>query len=262
MNPDELKHVQFRRDGGVAVVTLNRPDALNALNVATIDELNGVMDVIAADETVRAVLITGAGRAFCAGADVKEWDSHAEPEGESWVPRMHRFMTRLHWLPKPVIAAVNGVAVGAGCDLTLVADIRLASTSARFGEVYIKLGFCPDAGGSYLLPKLIGESRASELIYTGRIIDAQEAGAIGLVSHVVEPDLLLSTAMELAQRLASGPTVAIGIAKQNIRANRTETFEQALRNELRGGDVCGATKDHTEGLRAVVDRRAPVFAGR
>ncbi|MGY1846312.1 MULTISPECIES: enoyl-CoA hydratase/isomerase family protein [unclassified Blastococcus] len=262
---NDLKNVAWHLDGNVGVLTLNRPDRLNAIDNATIDDLAAVVAAATHDENVRAVVITGAGRAFCAGADVQEWDagSEAAPEDqEPWPPKMHRVMTSLYWMPKPVVAAVNGVAVGAGCDLALVADMRFGSTAARFGEIYMRLGFCPDAGGSYLLPRIVGESRAAEMIYTGRIIDAAEAERIGLVTEIVEPDALLDRAMEQARIFASGPTVAIGIAKQNIRKNHTATFEDALRNELRGGDLCGKTEDHVEGMRATIDRRQPEFVGR
>jgi 2-(1,2-epoxy-1,2-dihydrophenyl)acetyl-CoA isomerase len=259
---DGLKNLSWRMEGGVGVLTLNRPDRLNALDIATVTELDRVVAHAAADPGVRCVVLTGAGRGFCAGADVQEWNDGPEPDEEPWPPRMHRVMARLYWLPKPVVAAVNGVAVGAGCDLTLVADVRIASTAARFGQAYIKLGYCPDAGGSYLLPKIVGESRAAEMIYTGRMIDAAEADRIGLVSTVVEPDQLMDTAMELANRFASGPTVAIGIAKQNIRKNRTVTFEEALRNEVRGGEICAHTEDHLEGMQATIEKRPAVYTGR
>lgn len=264
----DFKNLIWRIDGGVGVVTLNRPDRLNAIDTATIGELDRVLSAAAEDSAVRALMITGAGRGFCAGADVKEWsasssgDDRSAVEGEDWPTRMHRVMARLYWLPKPVVAAVNGVAVGAGFDLSLACDFRIASSAARFGEVYIRLGFAPDAGGSYLLPRIIGEMRAAELIYTGRIIDASEAERIGIVSQVVEPDRLFEVGMEFARKLAAGPTVAIGLAKQNIRRNFTATFEEALRNELRAGDICSHTKDHVEGLTATIEKRDPVFEGR
>ena len=135
---------------------------------------------------------------------------------------------RIYRLPKPVVAAVNGVAVGAGCDMTLASDLRVASTKARFGQAYVRLGYCPDAGGSFLLPRLIGEARAMEMIYTGRIIDADEANRIGLLNALVEPEELMPTALELAGRLAKGPTIAIGLAKENIRQNALLNIEDAL----------------------------------
>lgn len=263
--PSRRQDVSWEVQDAVGVLTLNRPESLNAVRSATIDELREVVREATYDSRVRAVVLTGAGRAFCAGADVKEWssqDSDAGSAEEPWPPKMHRVMSALYWMPKPVIAAVNGVAVGAGCDLTLVSDIRIASVNARFGEVYMRLGFCPDAGGSFLLPRLVGESRAAEMIYTGRIIDADEAFAIGLVSRVVDPEKLMDSALEQAALLASGPTVAIGIAKQNIRKNALVGFEEALRNELRGGEICGRTVDHAEGLRATVEHRVAEFVGR
>ncbi len=263
MTLSDLERVQWELDGNVGILTLNRPDNLNALNQPTLDELARVVVEATNNPEVRALVITGAGRGFCAGADVQEWsdgtdDTYAEP----WPPKMHRIMSQLYWLPKPVIAAVNGVAVGAGCDLTLVADMRIASTQARFGEVYIKLGFCPDAGGSFLLPRIVGEARAAEMIYTGRIIDADEAERIGLVTEVVAPEDLRKRAMDQARIFASGPTVGIGIAKQNIRKNYLVSFEEALRNELRGGDLCGKTEDHVEGLKATIEKRPAEFVGR
>jgi len=261
MDLSAITTVTLDIEDNVGIMTLNRPDRLNAIDTAQIDAMDRVLTAAAIDDNVRALVITGAGRGFSAGADVQEWSAGEVPDDESWPPKMHRFMSRLYWLPKPVIAAVNGVAVGAGCDVTLTADMRIASTAGRFGEVYMRLGFCPDAGGSFLLPRIVGEARAAEMIYTGRIIDAAEAERIGLVSEVVEPDRLLPRALELARIFADGPTLAIGIAKQNIRRNWSATFEEALRNEVRGGEICGKTVDHVEGLAATIERRKPVFVG-
>lgn len=262
----ELTRVLWEERDAVGIITLNRPERLNALDLRTIVEVDYLAEKAWNRDSVRALIITGAGRGFSAGADVKDWSAGSVDEGEEdrdgWVGHMHRLMSRLYRLPKPVIAAVNGVAVGGGCDLSLVADFRIASTTARFGEVYIRVGFSPDAGGTFLLPRLIGSSRAAELIYTGRIIDAQEADKIGLVNALVEPEELMSTAMEWATRLANGPTMAIGLAKELIRQNAELAFEDALRNERRGGQICGGTEDHKEGLRATVEKRQPVFTGR
>ena len=261
----ELTRIIWEERDGVGIVTLNRPERLNALDLPTIVELDHVVERAANRPSVRCLLLTGSGRAFSAGADVKEWSDPSaarDPDADGWVARMHRLLARLYRLPKPVVAAVNGVAVGAGCDLALVADLRVASTAARFGEVYVRVGFCPDAGGSFLLPRLIGPTRAAELIFTGRIVDAAEADRLGLLSALVEPDQLLPVALEWAARLAAGPTVAIGLAKENLRQNAGLSFEDALRNERRAGALCGATEDHREGLRAVVEKREPVFQGR
>lgn len=266
----DFANVNWQFDGGVGLVTLNRPDNLNALNEAMLAELLTVVSEVTNRNDVRALVITGAGRAFCAGADVMDWaDSAENPEAagpplgeEPWTTLAHTLMSRLYRLPKPVVAAVNGAAVGAGCDLTLAADMRFASTTARFGEVYMRLGLSPDAGGSWLLPRLVGEARASELIYTGRIIDADEALRIGLVSEVLDADKLMERALEQAHIFASGPTVAIRLAKQNIRSGYQMTFEDALSAELRSGEICGRTEDHLEGLAAMIERRPADFKGR
>ena len=260
----DLTRILWDETDGVGCITLNRPERMNAIDLRLIIELDHVIERAANRPSVRCLLLTGSGRAFSAGADVKEWGTGGgdDPDGDGWVPRMHRVMTRLHRLPKPVIAAVNGVAVGAGCDLALVADLRIAATTARFGQAYIRVGYCPDAGGSYLLPQLIGPTKAAELIFTGRIIDPAEADRLGLVNALVEPDQLAATARDWATRLAKGPTVAIGLAKENLRLNRNLAFEDALRNERRAGERCAATEDHHEGLRAVQEKREPQFTGR
>lgn len=260
----DYQNILWERDGGVACITLNRPEALNALNRAHLRELNDAVQRAAFDPGVRCLLITGAGRGFSAGADVKEWDagSSEEEPGAGWIDLAHSLIMRIYRLPKPVVAAVNGVAVGAGCDIALASDLRVASTKARFGQAYIRLGYCPDAGGSFLLPRLIGEARAMEMIYTGRIIDAEEANRIGLLNALVEPEELLPTAKELAGRLAKGPTIAIGLSKENIRQNAHLNIEDALRNERRSGEICGRTEDAKEGLAATIERREANFQGR
>lgn len=260
----EYQNILWEQQGAVAIITLNRPDALNALNSSHLRELNDAVARVGYDPAVRSLVITGAGRGFCAGADVKEWDAGYETDepSESWIDLAHALIMRIYRLPKPVVAAVNGVAVGAGCDITLASDLRVASTKARFGEAYIKLGYCPDAGGSFLLPRLIGEARAMEMIYTGRIIDAAEADRFGLLNALVEPEDLLPTALELAGRLAKGPTLAIGLSKENIRQNALLNIEDALRNEHRAGEICGKSEDAKEGLAATIERREANFQGR
>lgn len=263
----EDSRVTLEQDGGVLTVTLNRPDRLNALDLLSLTELDRMIGRARADTSVRAVVITGAGRAFCAGADVKEWaegepaNTAAEP-ADDWVTTAHRVIATLYRLPKPVIAAVNGVAVGAGLDLALAADFRIASDVARFGSVYIRLGIPPDAGASFLLPRIVGMPKAKELIYTGRIIDAGEADRIGMVTRVVPLDELMTSARSWADELAAGPTLAIGMAKENIHEHWTYSIEAALKSEERAGRICTATDDHREGLAAVNEKRTPQFAGR
>jgi 2-(1,2-epoxy-1,2-dihydrophenyl)acetyl-CoA isomerase len=259
----DFERIQFGIDEGVATITLNRPGRLNALDTATIRDMNRAIDVVWDSPEARCLVLTGSGRGFCAGADVKEWsETAAGAGGDDWVSLMHRFMSRYYRLPKPAVALVNGVAVGAGFDLVLAADVRVVSHAARFGAVYVNLGFAPDAGTSFLLPRLVGQTRATELIFTGRIVEAAEAHEMGLVTELVEPDDLAEAGERWARQLASGPTVALGLAKENIRENATLSLESALRNERRAGEICGSTADHEEGLRAVIEKRAPAFVGR
>lgn len=255
------------RDGGLLTLTLNRPDRLNALDLATLLRLDRAVARARADDRVRAVLVTGSGRGFSAGADVKDWaagesnESADQEPNDGWVATAHRVVASLYRLPKPVIAAVNGVAVGAGLDLALAADFRVASEKARFGSVYIRLGIPPDAGASFLLPRIVGVTKAKDMIYTGRIIDAAEAERIGLVSRVLPADQLLAGARELAEELANGPTLALGMAKENIHEHWNAYIEAALKSEERAGRVCTETDDHREGLAAVNEKRVPKFVG-
>jgi enoyl-CoA hydratase/carnithine racemase len=261
----DYQNILWEQQDGVGIITLNRPNALNALNRQHLFELNHAVERATFDESVRSLVITGAGRGFSAGADVKEWGSGSAEDDEpsaGWIDLAHGLIMKIYRLPKPVVAAVNGVAVGAGCDIALAADLRVASTAARFGQAYIKLGFCPDAGGSFLLPRLVGEARAMEMIYTGRIIEATEADRIGLLNRLVEPEELMPAALELAGQLAKGPTVAIGLSKENIRQNAFLNIEDALRNERRAGQICGRTEDAKEGLAATIERREANFQGR
>jgi enoyl-CoA hydratase/carnithine racemase len=255
-------------EDGIQTLTLNRPERMNALDLRTLQELDRAVGQAAANPKVRAVVLTGTGRAFSAGADVKEWaageypDPDVEPT-DDWVTLAHRIVARIYRLPKPVIAAVNGVAVGAGLDIALAADFRIASETARFGSVYIRLGIPPDAGASFLLPRIVGLVKAKELIYTGRIINADEASSIGLVTEVVPADDLTAAANRWASLLANGPTLAIGMAKENIQEHLTiSSIESALKNEMRAAAVCTATADHKEGLAAVNDKREPQFVGK
>lgn len=265
---EATSNVSFSLDGDVATVTIDRPNRMNALDLATLHELETSLVRAAMDPAVRCLVITGTGRAFSAGADVKEWANEpqepaAGTTGDDWVTVSHRVMARLYRLPKPAVAAVNGVAVGAGLDLALACDFRYASEEARFGSVYIRIGFSPDAGASFLLPRIVGITKAKELIYTGRIIGSPEAEEIGLVSRVVPGGELMTETMKFARELAAGPTVAIGLSKENIQDHwAAQSFEGALKNEQRAGRICATTADHKEGLSAVNEKREPHFEAR
>jgi enoyl-CoA hydratase/carnithine racemase len=256
--------VVFSIEGNVMTITLNRPDQMNALNVPALRHLEAAIVRANVEDEVRCIVLTGAGRAFCAGADVKEWGSEESAQVdatpvEDWVTIAHRIIARLYRTPKPVIAAVNGVAVGAGLDMALACDFRIASDRARFGSVYIRLGIPPDAGASFFLPRLVGMTKAKELIYTGRIIEAEEAAEIGLVSRVVPIETLSAEAAAFAAELASGPTIAIGMAKENIQEHWTLSIESALRSEKRAERLSATSADHAEGLLAVNEKRQPHF---
>jgi enoyl-CoA hydratase/carnithine racemase len=257
-----VPYVQFEVRDAVGWVTLDRPERLNAIGRATIDELQALLDEVDGRTDVRCLVFTGAGRAFSAGADVKEWYEGTESQGLGWVPRMHALILRLRQYRLPLVAAVNGVAVGAGCDLTLACDIRIGSTNARFGEVYVHVGTVPDAGGSYLLPRIVGHARAADMILTGRIINAEEAYRYGLLNRLVQPEALAEEAHAFARGLAEGPTVAIGLARRNLDRAWHLDLEAELAQERAAGERCGATHDHAEGLKAAYERRKPKFEGR
>lgn len=246
----------------VRTLTLDRPAALNALDRATLTRLAAELRRIEADPSVGVVVLTGAGRAFCAGADVSVDSSLGLSADDPWSVEMHEVVTRLFNLRVPTVAALNGLAVGAGLDLALACDIRLAAESSWFAESYVNIGFSPDAGATFLLPRAVGASRAAEMIFTGDRVPADVAAEWGLVSRVVPDDRLAEQAAALAQRIGAGPPVALELAKRLLATSSQGSLEASLRNELVAARVCGATADHREGVAAVQERRAPRFLGR
>lgn len=251
---------------GVATVTLNRPEVLNAFSTPMQRELAAVVLRLADDDAVRAVVLTGAGRAFCAGGDIGEMEGAADPTPLASRNKLHRMLTSvlipLVRLEKPVIAAVNGVAVGAGMNLALAADITVVAEHARFSQAFVKVGLVPDTGGLYLLTRLIGLNRAKELCFTGRMLNAPEALHMGLVNQVVPAPELMPRAQALARELASGATAAIGLTKSLLNIAPTATLEEMAEFESFALAVVLATEDHREGIRAFREKRAPVFHGR
>jgi enoyl-CoA hydratase/carnithine racemase len=250
---------------GVRTLTLNRPDALNALTLDMMRILGDRLEEAAGDPATRAVVITGAGSAFSAGGDVAFLAGLAAmPPAQvkeivygtfQRVPRLIRQMD------KPVIAAVNGAAVGAGCEIAVACDVRIASEKARFGEVWIKLGCVPAMGGMFLLPRLVGLAKATELVLTGEIIDAREAHRIGLVNKVVMPPDLFQASEELARGLAHGPARAIAVAKAALNRGLASTLEAELEATVHAQLMCFTTRDFTEGVRALEEKRPPRFTG-
>jgi 2-(1,2-epoxy-1,2-dihydrophenyl)acetyl-CoA isomerase len=261
------EQITFERDGSVARLTLNRPDKLNAMTGVMSDELMDALTAIEKDPELRAVLLTGAGRGFCAGQDLTEFDD-AYRKGERpdikdhLAHTYHRLIPAITGLPKPIVCAVNGVAAGAGVSLALASDIRIAGASARFTQAFVKIGLVPDSGGTYLLPRAVGYAKALELSLTGDLIDAGTAREIGLVSLVVPDEELGNEAGELAARLAAMPTVALGEAKRLLQASLAPALEEALRREAEAQARMGQTEDHLEGVTAFAEKREPKFTGR
>jgi 2-(1,2-epoxy-1,2-dihydrophenyl)acetyl-CoA isomerase len=254
------------RPDGVAVITLNRPERLNAFTAEMIDLWVAALEDARSNDAVRVVVVTGAGRAFCSGGDVGGMNERSATEltgydHKRWLEVVHRVPLILETVDKPVIAALNGVAVGAGLDMALMCDLRFAAAGARFSEGYVKVGLIPGDGGTYFLPRLVGTARALELLWTADFVTAEEAERIGLVNRVVPGEDLMPTVLELAARLAGGPTVAMRMIKRAVY--------QGLRQDLRSHldlisshmAVIRQTRDHREGARAFVEKRAPRFTG-
>jgi enoyl-CoA hydratase/carnithine racemase len=252
---------------GVATLTLNRPDRLNALGDTLREDLFDAVSRGSADPEVRVMIVTGAGKGFCAGGDVKAMNEAKESGRERSLmdkiaPGRDRTLLAMREAPQPIIAAVNGAAAGAGMNLALGCDIRIASTVAKFSQAFVKRGLHPDWGGTYFLPRLVGMAKACELTFTGDVVDAAEALRIGLVSQVVAPEELMPTAQALAGKIAAGPPVAIRLAKRALYRNAESELREALEFETFAQNACFETEDAREGIRAFVEKRAPVFRGR
>jgi enoyl-CoA hydratase len=249
------------RDGAILTLTLNRPDKLNAIDGAMLDALDELLGDIERDRAFRAVILTGAGRAFSAGADIKEWTALTPLEfGRSWGLRGHALFDRLAALPPPVIAAINGIAFGGGLELALCADVRIASEQARLGLPEVTIAALPGWGGTQRLPRLIGAGRAKHMILTGQPIDAARAESWGLVSEVVAADALPARARELAAQIAANAPISVQAAKRLIDAALPVTPAATL--ETQAGALCGSTEDAQEGRASFLERRPPRYQGR
>ena len=264
MNTDPIL---FEQRGHVAVLTLNRPDTRNALSgedmFAAFERL---FERLNADLAIRAAVLTGAGNAFCSGGNVAEmrdrggmFGGSPEQVAANYRNGIQRIPRAFQTLSVPVIAAVNGAAIGAGNDLACMCDIRIASTAARFAESFVKLGIIPGDGGCWLLPRVVGASRAAELALTGDMIGADEALRIGLVSRVVAPEVLLDEALALAGRIAANPPQALRWTKQLLQQARAGTLDEALDAAGRLQGLAHQTADHAEAVKAFFEKRAPVF---
>lgn len=262
--------LQLEKRGAIALLTLNRPDKLNAMpEVEDGEAFRTVCEALNDDLAIRCAVMTGAGRAFSAGGDVKAMQARSELfEGGGMAIReryrriVHRIVRSVYELQIPLIAAVNGPAVGLGCDLAGLADMRLASDRARFGVPFLKLGIIPGDGGAWLLPRTIGYARAAELLFTGELIDAETAAQWGLVNRVVPHEQLMDEAMALAARVAAQPPHALRLAKALLRQGRESSYEAILEMSASAQALSHLTDDHLEGVTAHIEKRTPNFKGR
>ncbi len=257
-----MAEVETTRDGGVLTITLNRPEVFNALNAATHAALNAALEEARTNDEIRAVVLTGAGRGFCAGQDLTEFSAAVGDIRDRLEETYHPNVRAIRALEKPVIAAINGPAAGAGLSLACVCDIRIASEAAVFAPGFVSIGLVPDSGGSWFLVQLLGMARAFEWMTSGRRLSAEEAHALGLVSEVVPSDQLPTRAAELAALYSAAPTRAIGLTKKLFANAVTATLEEQLGMEAELQSQATQTEDFREGVSAFLEKRAPEFRGR
>jgi enoyl-CoA hydratase len=261
--PNKYKHLLIETSEEIATVTINRPEALNALSVAVINELRHFVDGVPHHHEIRAIILTGAGeKAFVAGADISELNKLDHETGEEYSQNGNKVFRALELLHVPVIAAVNGFALGGGCELAMACHFRIASTKAKFGQPEVNLGLIPGFGGTQRLCRLVGTSRALQLILTGETIDAAEAYRIGLVNKVVEPDQVIATARELAKLILSKGPVAVRNAIRAVSAGQDVILDVALSREAFWFGTSCSSEDMREGTSAFLEKRKPVWKNR
>lgn len=256
----ELKNVLFEKEGNIAIVTINRPKALNALNSETLRDLDTVLDNLEADKDIYAVILTGAGeKSFVAGADISEMKDLNEKQGEEFGLLGNRVFRRLETLDKPVIAAISGFALGGGCELAMSCDIRIASEKARFAQPEAGLGITPGFGGTQRLPRIVGLGKAKELIYTCDMVKADEALRIGLVNKIVPLENLMEEAKAMANKIAQNAPIAVKLCKDAINRGTQVDMDKAVTIEAEDFGKCFATEDQKEGMSAFIERREKNF---
>ena len=260
--PDETVLVEVDAEAGVATVTLNRPDALNALTVPMKQDLLAALRRLEREKVVRAVILTGAGRAFCAGQDLRErLEPGAAPLGVEVRERYNPIVRAMRGMPKPIVGAINGVAAGAGASLAMACDLRVASDAASFALAFGRVGLIPDSGATWFLPRLVGATRAAELALLNEPVAAADALRLGLVNRVVAAAELATEARSIAARLAAGAPRAIALTKRALNAAWDHGLDAALEYEAHLQDLAGRTGDHREGMAAFMEKRQPRFTG-
>jgi 2-(1,2-epoxy-1,2-dihydrophenyl)acetyl-CoA isomerase len=263
---DTYRHLQVATgDDGVRTITLDRPDRLNAVNAVLADELPRAVQEAARTDAVRAVVITGAGRGFCAGLDLGEPVSLTDGPLADRIDPLYwvgKWVLALARCEKPVIAAVNGAAAGAGFGLALACDLRIVAQGARMTAGYVRRGLSPDAGVTWFLPRLVGHGRAADILFSGRDVTAEEAERIGLATRVVPDDKVLGAAQQLAAQLAAGPPIALALTKRLLFESASAPLEAQLRSELGHIKTCFASADVREAMQAFMEKRTPTFRGR
>src|ERR687897_2423998 len=252
-------------DNGITTITLNRPEKLNALAGHMRRDLAEAFEHAASDRNARVVVVTGAGLAFCAGGDVEAMaelmDRQDAEEFSRLLGSARRVITAIRQMNKPVIAAVNGPASGAGCNLAVAFDLRIASTTASFSQSFVKVGLHPDWGGTYFLPRLVTPNKACEMFFLGETIDAAEADRLGIVNQVVAPDELEAATLQLAERLRAAPPIALSAAKHSVYMSHSTELEEMLRYETEVQLRCFESDDCHEGVQAFLEKREPKFTG-
>ena len=251
-----MAFVTLEREGHIALITMNRPEALNALNRQVLEELSQVLDQVEADPELYVAIVTGAGRSFVAGADIGQMSTLSSAEAKAFGLFGNQVFLKLENLSKPTIAAVNGFALGGGCELSMACDIRLASEKAKFGQPEVGLGITPGFGGTQRLPRIVGVSKAMELILTAKVIKADEAKAIGLVSEVYPAEELMDKAMELANAICANAQIAVQESKRCIRMGMQTDIATGSAFEAEAFGVCCGTADKDEGMGAFLEKRA------
>jgi 2-(1,2-epoxy-1,2-dihydrophenyl)acetyl-CoA isomerase len=262
---EKLETLVFEEKDGVAWIRMNRPDELNALNLSMAEELCKVGAYCATEKQVRSVVLTGTGRAFCAGGDVKDMLKHSRETGRAdlflrdLALRFHSFVAEIARMPKPVIAAVNGIAAGGGFSMSLACDLSIAVKDARFVVAYTNIGLVPDGSSTYFLPRLVGTKKAMEMVYLNEPIDTDEALSLGIVNRVVPAEDFEESVASVAQQLAQGPMETYGRAKAIIRLGLSESLESQMENERQGIALCGLGSEFQEGITAFVEKRKAKF---